>query len=157
MLVPLLVLIGCEKTNDMPHLQDEALAMAKRYQQRFDDLAHRAEAINPASLGTTEVQRVYQQARSALVRYRNDVRQVAPQVQTAAKTGNPDELRKLVDAKRAWFEGGVMEATAQVAAVESWLDVAKQRHMTPQAPTEIPATVPAGDVPDDLGSDAPIR
>lgn len=159
MLLPLLALIaasGCEKTNDVPRLQDEALAMAKGYQERFDELAHRAEAINPASLGTTEVQRAYQQARSTLDRYRNDLRQVPIQAQAGVTNGNPDELRKLIDSKRAWFEGGMMEAISEITAVESWLGMARQRRMTPQAPQ-----APEPDTEDSLpvapGSDALIR
>ncbi|HEX2686977.1 MAG TPA: hypothetical protein VHN14_10185, partial [Kofleriaceae bacterium] len=63
-LIALSAASGCEKTNDVPRLADEALVMAKSYQERFDDLARRAEAINPSRLGTTEVQRIYQQAQA---------------------------------------------------------------------------------------------
>jgi hypothetical protein len=150
---------GCEETNDVVRLQDEALVMAKAYQQRFDELAHRADAIDPQTLSTAEVQRVYQHARSTLGRYRNEVRQAPIQAQTGARNGNPDELRKLIASLRERFEEGVIDATSGLTAVESWLGVAEQRQMTPRAPAEPLATEPATEdpAPEAPGSDAPIE
>jgi hypothetical protein len=150
---------GCEKTNDIPRLHDEALVMAKGYQQRFDELAHRVETIDPSRLTTSEVQRVYQQAKSTIERYRNDVRQVPTQAEAGVKNGNPDELRKLIDERREQFEGGVIEATSELSAVESWIAMAERLHgarrITPEPPDSEPDTDDSA--PAAPGSDAPTR
>ena len=44
-LLAALAVSGCEKTNDLPVLKDEAVATAKTYQEQLDDLAHRAQVI----------------------------------------------------------------------------------------------------------------
>jgi hypothetical protein len=156
-LLALFTASGCEKVNDVPRLKDEALTMASGYQERFDDLAHRAAAINPDRLTTTEVQRVYLQAKSTLDRFRNDVRQFPVQAQTSAVNGNPEDLQKLIDVTRERFEDGVIEATTELTTVENWLTAADQHGAqrapaTPAAPepaTEDPAAAP--------GSETPIR
>ena len=159
-LVALFTASGCEKVNDVPHLKDEALTMASGYQERFDDLAHRAAAINPDRLTTTEVQRVYLQAKSTIDRFRNDVRQLPVQAQTSAANGNPEDLQKLIDVTRERFEGGVIEATTELTAVENWLAAAEQHgalrpsgappdRASPEPGTEDPAAAP--------GSETPIR
>jgi hypothetical protein len=69
---------------------------------------------------------------------------------------NPEELQKLIDATREHFETGVIEATSELSAVESWLAVAEQRRSAPAAP---PVPEPGADEPAPVapGSDAPIR
>ena len=168
--VPLLALIvasglasgaasGCAKPNDLPRLEEEALVMAKGYQQRFDDLARRVDAIAPGRLRTTEVQKVYEEAKSTIERFRNDVRQVPVQTQAGVKNGNPDDLRKFIDDRRERFEGGVIEATAELGAVESWLGTAEQRQNASQPPPAPPTPEPDTEAPAPVapGSDAPAR
>jgi len=150
---------GCEKINDVPRLRDEALTIAAGYQERFDDLAHRAAAINPDRLTTTEVQRVYLQAKSTLDRFRNDVRQFPVQVQAGAANGNAEELAKLIDETRARFEHGVIETTTELTAVENWLTAADQHGAQRGAPPPAPASPePRTDDPAAApGSETPIR
>jgi hypothetical protein len=155
-LVPALLAAGllgaCDKPNDLPHLLEEATTAAKSYQDRFDDLARRARAIHGETL-SSDTQRVYQQAISTLSRYRNDLRQIPLRIQAGARSGPPEELQKLIDEMQERFEGGVIEANAELTAVESQIALADQR------PHGAPAT-PAAPQPSEgntAGSDAPIQ
>ena len=159
-LLALLAASGCEKVDDVPHLRDEAVTLANLYHERFDDLAHRAAAINPDRLTTTEARRVYQQAKITLDRFRNDVRQVPVQAQASAANGNPEDLQKLIDATRERFEGGVIEATQELTAVENWLAAAEQHGaLRPSGAPAAPASPEPGteDPADAPGSETPIR
>jgi len=147
---------GCEKVNDVPRLKDEALTMASGYQERFDDLAHRAAAIKPDRLTTSEAQRVYLQAKSTIDRFQNDVRQLPVQAQTSAANGNAEDLQKLIDMTRERFEDGVIEATSELTAVENWLAAADQ-HGAPRAPAPPAAPEPGTEDPAAPGSETPIR
>jgi hypothetical protein len=149
---------GCEKANDLPRMQDEALATARSYQGRFDELARRAEAIRTDRLRTAAVQRVFEQARSTLARYRNDLKQVPILVQAGVKSANPEELLKLIDTMRERFEGGVIEASSELAAVESWIAMADREgdlQVAPAPASAEPAT--GGPPPEAPGSSATDR
>jgi hypothetical protein len=154
------LLAACEKPNDVPRMQDEALALAKSYQDRFDDLAHRAQAIHPERLASLDAQRTYQQASSRLIRSRNDLRQVPLSVRAGAQHA-PEEMQKLIDSMRERFEGAVIQANAELDAVESAVAMTEQRPGSAPAPAA-PATEPVtGDPqPDDpgpAGSAAPVQ
>ena len=164
-MLALLAAAGCEKTNDVPRLEDEALAAVKDYRQRFDELTHRADALGkrgnalpPDTQNSAEVKRTFMQAMSKLEEYHGYLQQAPTLIQAGVKNGNPEELPKLLDNLRDHLEDGVIETTSDLAAVESWIAVAEQRRRDPRA-TAAPsatATVPAGSPPVD-GSDAPIR
>lgn len=163
--VPLLVLLaasGCEKTNDVPHLKDEALATAKDYQQRFDELTRRADTIGrrinalpPDTLNSADAKRVYARAMAELEEYHGYLRQVPIRIQAGVTNGSPDELPKLIDEMHSRLEDGVIETTWELSAVESWIAVAAQRR---GAPRTGPANDAATDEPPvDPASGAPIR
>jgi len=169
MFAPLLALLaasGCEKTNDVPHLKDEALATAKDYQQRFEELTRRADMIgrraNALPLETpnsVDARRVFARAMAGLEEYRGYLQQVPTRVQAGVTNGSPDELPKLIDELHKHLEDGVIDTTWGLSAVESWVAVAEQRRSAPQpspaaSPTE---TVPEGSPPIDPASGAPIR
>ena len=103
------------------------------------------------------MQRVYQQAKTTLDRFRNDVRQFPVQAQASAANGNPEDLQKLIDVTRERFEGGVIEATAELTAVENWL-VAAEQHGAPRVPPAPAPPEPGTDDPTGApGEGAPIR
>lgn len=165
-LLALIAASGCDKTNDVPHLKDEALATAKDYQQRFDELAHRAEAIGrrgstlpPDTLNSAGAQRVYRQAQGKLEEYRRNVQQAPALVEAGVKSGSPEELHKLIASWHERFEGGVVETTSALTAVESWIASTEQRQGAPQIAPAPPAPEPVtGDAPPaEPGSAAPIR
>jgi hypothetical protein len=147
---------ACDKPNDLPHLQDEATTAAKSYQERFDDLARRARAIHGETL-SSDTQRVYQQAISTLSRYRNDLRQIPLRIQAGARSGPPEELQKLIDEMQERFEGGVIEANAELTAVESQIALADQRPHGAPAPAPAAPAAPQPSEGNTAGSDAPIQ
>ena len=166
LLFTLIAASGCEKTNDVPRLKDEALATAKDYQQRFDELAHRADVIGrrgntlpPDTLNSADAQRVYRQAQAKLEEYRRNLQQAPTLVEAGVKSGRPEELHKLIDSLHDRFEDGVVETTSQLAAVESWIAAAELRQGAPRIAPAPPAPEPVtGDpAPADPGSAAPIR
>jgi len=159
----LAVASGCEKTNDLPRLQEEALATAKRYQERFDELAHRAEAIGkrartlpPSSQNSSDAQRVYGLAIRAISQARASLTQVPRQVEDEVSErapgapGKPPEalakrretLVKRIDNLREDSDQAMLEATADLSAVESWVTFAEQR---PDAPPPAPGSDAAHD------------
>lgn len=155
-LVASLAATGCEKPNDLPRLQDEALATAKIYQQRLDDLARRATALGPrvAALpsdapDSARARQIYQQALATLEEHRRDLQKVPQDVQSGTKSGNPDELARLIDHTRETQDRAATEASAEISAVESWVAIAEQRHGAPHA------AAPSDDRPS--GSQAPAQ
>jgi hypothetical protein len=160
-----LAVAACEKPNDLPRLQDEAVATAKLYQQRLDELSHRAAAIGPrvAALASdapdgARARQAYQQALATIEDRRRDLRQqLPPAVQAAMKSGNPEELARLIDRLREVQEHSATEATSKLSAAESWVAIAEQRQSAPRAAAPPSASEPpeADDRPS--GSPAPGR
>jgi alkanesulfonate monooxygenase SsuD/methylene tetrahydromethanopterin reductase-like flavin-dependent oxidoreductase (luciferase family) len=165
-LLALIAVFGCEKANDVPRLKDEAMATAKNYQQRFDELAHRAEALSqrgsalpPDTLNSANAQRIYRQAQSRLEDYRRSLQQAPTSVEAGVKSGNPEELHKLIASLHERFGDGVVETTAQLSAVESWIATAEHRQPAPRVAPAQPAPEPVTDdaSPVSPGSAAPVR
>jgi len=160
---------GCEKTNDLPRLKDEALATAKTYQEQLDDLMHRAQMVGqrlttlPAqALNSAVAQRTYQGASSVLARTRNDLQQVANQAQAGAASGKREVLERLIADLHDRTDGAIREAGSGLAAVESWVAITEQRTAAPAAAPAgagaAGATVPAGsEEAAHMGADAPAR
>jgi len=146
---------GCEKVNDVPRMQDEALAVAKAYQIRFDELTRRADAIRLDKLTAPEPRWAFGQARTTLDRVRNELQQAPLTVQDKAKTGNPDELLKLIDTMRQRFEGNVVDTASKLSAVESWLALSERPGGLPPAPS--PAEPGTGGPPPGDPAAAPDR
>ena len=160
-LVVCLLWAGCEKPNDLPRLQDDALATARILQQRLDELSHRAAAIGPrvARLpgdlpDIARVRQLQQQALSTIEERRRDLQQLPIAVQAGIKAASPADLMWLIDRTRETQERSATEATAELSAVESWVALAEQRQTAPGAPTAAAAREP-DDRPQ--GSQAPAR
>jgi hypothetical protein len=174
LLAPLFAVIaasGCEKTNDVPRLQEEALAIQKTYQERLGELAQRAEVLGkrgntlpPDAPNSADAQRSYRQAREKLEECHGNLQQVPTRVRAGTTS---EELDKLIDELRERLEACVVETTSELAAVESWIGVTVQRQgaapTAPAAPSAAAGTVPTAapgtsdQAPDAPGSDAPIR
>lgn len=149
----LLAVSGCEKVNDLPRLQEEALATQASYQERTDELVQRANAVAqrfaalPRDLPDTMLaQRTFLQARAVLERTRLTLRQVPKQVEDRVKTGKTDELAKLVGSLHDELEISLREARSELSAIESWAAIAEQRKLAaasapaPGAATEEPSS-----------------
>jgi hypothetical protein len=155
--LPVLALLaasGCEKTNDLPRLQDEALATQASYQARTDELVQRANTVAqrfaalPRDLPDANIaQRTFLAARSVIERTRLTLRQVPKRVEDGVKTGKTDELGKLVGSLHDELELSMRDATTQLSAIESWVAIAEQRK---SAAATAPAT--ATDEPSSSGA-----
>jgi hypothetical protein len=134
----LLAVSGCEKTNDLPRLQEEAQATLASYQLRAEELVQRANAVAQrfAALprdapdpdhATMIAQRTFLQARAVLERTRITLRQVPKRVEDEVKAGKTDELGKLVSGLHDELEISMREANGELSAIESWVAIAEQR------------------------------
>jgi hypothetical protein len=164
-LVALLAWSGCEKPNDLPRLQDEALATAKICQQRIDELSQRAAVLGPrvAALAAdvrdnTTARELYKQAVAAIEARRRDLQVQLPSgIQAGMTSGNPEELTRLIDRVRQTQERSATEAASALSAVESWLAIAEQRQGAPRASAAPSAPDPGDREPGASGSQPPIR
>ena len=152
-LFTLLAASGCEKSNNVPGLQEEALATARAYQGRFEELAHRAEALGrrgssfpPDTRNTADAQRAYRHALSTIDEQSRYLRQIPVRVQAGVKSGDPEELEKLIDEQRQRLEVRLTEANAEITAVESWIGLADQAQATRRA-AGAPAAAPPPPAP----------
>jgi len=159
-LLAVLAAAGCEKTNDVPRMQDDAQAIAKTYQEAVDDLARRAQAtgrrigaLPPEALSNSGVQRTFQETASILTRTRNDLRQIPVRVRAGT---TPDEIQKLVADLHEKVGDSVREATSGVSAIESWVAIAERQRTSGTVPAPAPAPAPAAPE-DSAGSTAPAR
>ena len=162
----LLAVSACARPHDLPQLQEEARVVKDGYQERLDELVRRAQAISKRgetlradAANSAEAQRVYRHALSVLEDNRRFLMQVPASIDTAARSGEPAALSKLIDALRERLEHAVLEVNAELDAVESWIGVAEQQQGSRSAaPPPSPAgdTVPAGD-PQPEGPDAMVR
>jgi len=156
-LLALAAAAGCEKTNDIPRLQEEAVATAKSFQERFDELAHRAEAIGkraralpPSSQTNGNAGRLFGLAVRAITESRQALSRVQAEVKEDVDKGAPEALLKRIDELRETKEKAIIEATGDLAAVESWVAFTEQH---PDAPAPPPSPEPAA--ADDPGTAAP--
>ncbi len=159
----LLAASGCEKSNDVPRLQEDAQATAKRFGERLDDLAERAQAISargntlrPDAANSADAQRAYREAVTKLESSRRLLETIPAQAKAGSAT--PEALHKLIDNAHERLEHAVIEINANLDAVESWIAVAlDQQGRQPAAPPSAAGgTVPAG-APQPTGADAAIR
>jgi len=157
-LLAVLAAAGCEKTNDVPRMQDDAQAVAKTYQDEIDDLARRAQAtgrrigaLPPEALSNSAVQHTFQEAAGILTRTRNDLRQIPVRIRAGT---DPEELQKLIADLHEKIGDSVREATSDVSAIESWVAVVEQQRKAGTLPA--PAPAPAA-TEDSAGSTAPAH
>jgi hypothetical protein len=163
-LVALLAASGCQKPNDLPRLQDEAVATAKILQHRIDELSHRAAALGPRVAALTPdvpdgatARRLYQQALATIEARRRDLQQQLPTgLQLAMKNGIPDELAQLIDRLRETQERSATEADSALSAVDSWLTIAEQRQLAPRSAARA-APDPGDRAPGASGSQPPVQ
>ena len=163
---------GCDRPSDQPVLQREALATAKDYERRLDDLEqradeidHRRQALGRATLDSAAAEHRLAQARSAIEDRRGYLRSVRARL--AGKPGSVAELHGLLGEMRARLDDGILEAGDDLAAVASWLaTAARPRAGARPAPDPEPpgAAATAGqtagsgeDAPETDSSGAPIR
>jgi hypothetical protein len=155
---------GCDKPSDQPLLQQEALATAREYDHRLDELQERADQIERrlrallgATLDSAPAEHRFSQARAAIGERRGYLTGVRARLGGAP--GSVAELHALLDEMRARLDGGVREAVDDLAAVESWIATAPLRpRADAQRPTPEPPAPGSDDgAPETDSSGAPIR
>jgi hypothetical protein len=157
---------GCDKPNDQPALQQEALATAKDYdrrldalQERADDLERRLRALPGGTLDSAPAEHRFSQARAAIGDRRGYLTGVRARL--ADKPGSIGELHALLDEMHARLDDGIREASDDLAAVESWIATAPLRPRADAQPTPEPPPPPApgtdDGAPETDRSGAPIR
>ncbi|TMQ17530.1 MAG: hypothetical protein E6J91_09970 [Deltaproteobacteria bacterium] len=174
---------ACDKPSDLPQKRDEVLAAARGYQARFDDLKQRAEeldrrlrALPAATLDSAATQHTLALARTTVDRSRARLGQLPAMLVSWMKLDDAREVQKLFDGLRHELDNGAVEATSEIAAVESWTSLA-EHHLgvplpaPPRMPDEMPGLVrepaePAPESPPESpidermppsGSAAPVR
>ena len=155
-----LAVAACGKSSDLPRLQEEALGLVQVYtpevdalQRQVKQLDQRGQALGGAA-NSADAQRQWNEARAKVDQLRGLLQSMPSAVQAAAKTGNAEELTKLIDESRARIEKDSTAAAAQLDAVESWMWTAESAHATPPAPPA-PAPAPAAPAATDATSPAP--
>lgn len=156
---------GCDKPNDQPVLQQTALATARIYDRRLDELQERADnlerrfrALPGGTLDSAPAEHRFSQARAAIGDRRGYLTGVRARL--ADKPGSVGELHALLDEMRVRLDDGVREASDDLAAVESWIATAPLRpragaQPTPEPPAPAPPRSDDGAQTDSSG--APIR
>jgi hypothetical protein len=165
-LFALLVASACDKPNDLPRMQDELLTSARAYRSRFDELKRRAEVLDPRTralpqdAATASAQHTLGVARTTIEQNLAHLQQLPTMLpRWTASENSRGLLQAWLDEKRPELEAGVIEATAELAAVESAIAVAEQRAGEPQpaAPPPQAEPMPEEREPQTDGSGAPIR
>jgi hypothetical protein len=142
-------------------MHDEAVAAAREYDARLDDLKRRADeldhrraALPHDSLSSASADHTLGQARSVLEDQRGYLRGVRTKLQ---KPGTKAELQALIDELRHRLGDSITEATSEISAVESWVAIA-ERQRTAVAQRPAPPEPPTDDrAPETDRSGAPIR
>jgi hypothetical protein len=149
-LVPLALLaaLACDRPNDQPRLQAELVATARDYDSRLDELKLRGEAIDRRrlalphdTLNSAAAEHSLGHARTVIEDQRGYLRTVRARLRDL-RPGALAETRALLDELRHRLDDGVTEATAELAAVESWVAIAEQQQR-PGAPPPEPPPEPA--------------
>jgi hypothetical protein len=172
LLLTSLVLGACEKSNDITQLHEEAVATAKYFGPRVDDMAKRKQAIFqrgrnvPGNLpDVPEIINLINEAGAKIdemhgIAASNNGGKSALETQAdqLAKDGKLDELRKLIDESAEKLDEDWTIANGDLTKVESWLWQYEQGHANaappPQKnPSDTGETPPAA-APEGAGSAA---
>jgi hypothetical protein len=155
---------GCARPNDTPRLQEEARQVAAEFQERFEELAHRAEAISrhgnsvrADAANSADAQRVYREAITKIEDARQLLKGVPGQIEAGAKGEDRDALPRLIDSLRERFERDAIEVNANLDAVDAWIGYAELNRAAPPAAAPNPAGTVQEGAPQPTGSDAPVR
>lgn len=151
---------GCDRPDDRPALQQEALATAKDHDRRLDQLAERADELARrldhhrrelphATLSSAAAEHALAQARSAIQDRRGYLTGVRARL---GKPGSVPELHALLDEMRVRLSDGLVEATTELAAVDSWLAAQAQAERAGAHPLAAEPD-PAAALPSGSGSD----
>lgn len=146
---------ACAQPDDVPALQEETTQVAKSYQQRFDELEHRAREIKADGLSGTTMH-AYQLAISTIGDAKNQLRQLPTRIAAGVKNHSADELHKLLDDMNHRFEQAVLTANTELTAVEDQAALARHGLVAAQAAPE-QAPNPHARAADGSTDNAPVQ
>jgi hypothetical protein len=159
---------ACDKPNDLPRMQDEVSVSVVGHRARFDELKRRADAIElrahalPQDVAAASAMHTLGLARTVIDQ---DLAHLQQMPTMLSAWMNSSEARKLLQAwldnRRRELGDDLVEATAELEAVESWTAVTEQRAGSPR-PGAVPEPPPAPPTTDDRPpqtdrTGAPIR
>jgi hypothetical protein len=165
LLLTSLVLGACEKSNDITQLHEDAVATAKYYGPRVDDMAKRKDAIYqkgrnvPSTLpDVPEIVKLINEASAKL----DEMKGIASGVNGGKsalemkadqllKEGKVDELRRLNDESSEKLDTDWTIVNDDLTHVEGWMWQVEQGRMNPAAPVVAPPLP----TPNDTGEAAP--
>lgn len=156
LLLAIVLLAACGKSNDVSTLHEEAVQTAAYYQPRLDAADKRVQAIFkrgttiPANLpGIEEVGKRLTEARDTILQLRGIIAKgpdgksaVEKQADLAAKDGKVIDLEKLVQDTDETLERGLTVINADLDSVESWIALYDQG-INKQEPTAAAPPPPA--------------
>jgi len=100
----ILAVAACEKTSDVPAMQQEMTGMVTHYATRFDELEQRGGALNarlqalPADApGMTEANNALTEASNQFREVKSLLDRAPNEIKAAAAAGKPDQLRQIAD------------------------------------------------------------
>ncbi len=154
----LLALCGCSKTNDVPELRQDAIALVKYYQPKREDIERRFHEVIaqsgrvPKNLpGSDEATRALADTKEKLGALANLEKLVEKRADELASQGKREELQRFVEDEQHQFEEGITFANENMSEAESWLAEAIRStgRAAPAAPTAPPAdeNIPATAIP----------
>lgn len=143
----LLSATACQKPTDTGRVQEEALAMVKvhattieQLQRRADSALTRGRTLGNGAPGIADAGRRLTEARAQLDQLKGLTSSAPTVISSAAKTGNVEEMNKVIDGLTEKLEDGSAAARADITAVESWL--ASVEGGRPPASAAAPVTEP---------------
>jgi hypothetical protein len=152
----LLAVCGCSKTNDVPELRNDALALVKYYQPKREEIDRRFHEVIaqsgrvPKNLpGSDEATRALADTKEKLGALANLEKQVEKQADALANEGKREELQRLVEDEGRQFEEGISFANENMSEAESWLAEAIRSNgrAAPAAPAPTDENIPATAIP----------
>lgn len=157
LLLVLALMPACGKSNDVQHLKEEAVVLAKAYDTKLKAVDRRVQIIFkrgttiPANLpGIEEVGKRLTEARDTIIQLRGIVGEgpdkksaLEKQAEAVAKDRKVDDLRKLVHDTETTMENGLRVINDDLDAVESWIaqydqGLAQEAKATATAPVAEP-------------------
>jgi hypothetical protein len=124
----LLAVFGCSKTNDVPELRNDAVALVKYYQpkreeieRRFKDVINQSGRVPKNLPGSDEATRALADTKEKLGALDKLEKQVEKQADALANEGKREELQRLVQDEEHQFEQGISFANENMSEAESWL------------------------------------
>ncbi len=133
-----LAVTGCSQTSDLPPMQEEANGIVTNYAPRLEDLSRRGAsldqrggAIRVSTPDAANALQLFRTTSGRLAELRGIVETAPGAINTATATGKPLELQRVMDSLRQRLDRGFTEVSANLDAVENWIENAERVRSEP--------------------------